>query len=121
MQRNAHLLPLIPLLAPPPQNPLPTLTPRTIMHDLMSKNVAIDTELPLANPTLIPPALAHARLSIPPRRRRSSTGLARREWGKGGAAAETRGLGFRGFVVGVGVGVGGDLFPADVAPVAERE
>ncbi len=42
------------------QFPLPTLTPRTIMHDLMCKNIAIDTEKPPARLALISAGLGDA-------------------------------------------------------------
>ena len=43
---------------------LPTLTPRTIMHNLMSKNIAINTEKPPARLALISPRLGDAGVFI---------------------------------------------------------
>lgn len=57
-----------PLPSPTPtphQLPLPALTPRTIMHNLMRKNITLNAKHPPTRLALIPPTLTHIALPLP--------------------------------------------------------
>ena len=52
----------------PPQLPLPTLAPGTIMHNLMRKDITVNAKHPPTRLALVPPTLTHVilALALPP-------------------------------------------------------